>query len=482
MWCEGFGSLFLNLFVRALNPKNSPPKGPSGTLHLSFRKDDRVITVSGLDSSGFSMAPSCLEVFSRLRLSRPEGVRDRENGQEGSPCRLLTLLPCLNPDIPEESDRTAVSPVLPCPEPSSSCALSESLAVLERERTQPRADGQKKRSGGQEALERRLLEDLFLAESEDEVFSGLSSALTKGAGLIFMEPVPDRTARGFRSRRLAGDAAPPRRSLVTESYRQRAPQLLKASDPSSTAFVESLRFDVFPSVVSLAAWPILQTGEDPLAILLLGGPGSRTFEDPALRDLLRNISQWGATALERIRKRSELEALCVRDPLTGLLNRHGFSVAFASFSGSLRRRGFKGVLGALDLDDFKPVNDSWGHPAGDVVLREVSSRLRKALRESDLLGRLGGDEFVFVAEASNKAALNSLMGRIARVFERPFPLPQGQQVTLSLSAGLLCFSPESSDLDGLLREADAALYDAKRRKGERETFYVLCHELSGVGR
>ncbi len=218
-----------------------------------------------------------------------------------------------------------------------------------------------------------------------------------------------------------------------------------------------------------------------MAILLLGGQGNRTFEDPSLRDLLRIISQWGSIALARIRKKSELEALCVRDPLTGLLNRHGFSVAFSSFSGSLRRRVFRGVLGALDLDDFKPINDAWGHPAGDAVLREVSSRLRKALRESDLLGRLGGDEFVFVAEASSKAALNSLMGRISRVFARPFLLPQGQQVTLSLSAGLLCFSPGSSDLDGLLREADAALYDAKRRKGERETFYVLCHEHSGVG-
>ena len=432
-------------------------------------------TASGLDSSGFSMAPSCHEA-----LSRPEGFREGENGEEGSPCRLLTLLPCLNPDTPE-SDRTEVYPVLPCPKHSAPCALTESLAVPERGRKQSGAEERETRPGGHEVLERRLLEDLFLAETEDEVFSGLSSALTKRTDLIFMEPVSDRTARGYRSRRLAGDPSHPRRSLVTESYRQAAPQLLKASDPSSIAFVESLRFDVFPSVVSLCAWPILQAGEDPLAILLLGGQGARTFEDPSLRDLLRIISQWGSIALARIRKKSELEALCVRDPLTGLLNRHGFSVAFSSFSGSLRRRGFRGVLGALDLDDFKPINDTWGHPAGDAVLREVSSRLRKALRESDLLGRLGGDEFVFVAEASSKAALNSLMGRIARVFERPFLLPQGQQVTLSLSAGLLCFSPGSSDLDGLLREADAALYDAKRRKGERETFYVLCHEHSGVG-
>ena len=437
-------------------------------------------TASGLDSSGFSMAPSCHEALSRLRPSRPEGFREGENGEEGSPCRLLTLLPCLNPDTPE-SDRTEVYPVLPCPKHSAPCALTESLAVPERGRKQSGAEERETRPGGHEVLERRLLEDLFLAETEDEVFSGLSSALTKRTDLIFMEPVSDRTARGYRSRRLAGDPSHPRRSLVTESYRQAAPQLLKASDPSSIAFVESLRFDVFPSVVSLCAWPILQAGEDPLAILLLGGQGARTFEDPSLRDLLRIISQWGSIALARIRKKSELEALCVRDPLTGLLNRHGFSVAFSSFSGSLRRRGFRGVLGALDLDDFKPINDAWGHPAGDAVLREVSSRLRKALRESDLLGRLGGDEFVFVAEASSKAALNSLMGRISRVFARPFLLPQGQQVTLSLSAGLLCFSPGSSDLDGLLREADAALYDAKRRKGERETFYVLCHEHSGVG-
>ena len=429
------------------------------------------------------MGPPCLEVLSRLLFSRPESFQDGKKGEEGASCRLLTILPCLTSEI-SESDKTELSPPFPCPELSGPCLLQGSAEVRDIDREQARVACVERRDNGlvgHDRLERRLLEDLFLVETEDEVFSLLSSVLTQGAGLIFVEPVSDRTARGFRSRRLAGTPSPPRRSLVTESFRQRAPQLLKASDPSFTSFVESLRFDVFSSVASLAAWPILQTGEDPLAILLLGGQWTRTFEDPALRDLLRNISNWGATALARIRKRSELEALCVRDPLTGLLNRHGFSVAFASFSGSLRRRGFKGVLGTLDLDDFKPVNDTWGHPAGDAVLREVSLRLRKALRESDLLGRLGGDEFVFVAEASHKAALNSLMGRIARVFERPFLLPQGQQVTLSLSAGLLCFSPESSDLDRLLREADAALYDAKRRKGERETFYVLCHELSGAG-
>ncbi len=341
--------------------------------------------------------------------------------------------------------------------------------VYQRKKDRPSPDGD----------EGRLLEDLFMAETEVEVFEAFAAAFANDPAVSFVEPVIDRVARRFRSRRTLGESPLHRRSLVSDAYRSGIVQHLGVSDASLHSFVESRQFETHPDLSILVACPIVQTGGDPLAILLLGGREPVTFEDPRRRNLLRRISSWGEIALARIRKKAELEEMSLHDPLTGLLNRHGLFVAFRTFAGLLRRRGTEGLLCILDLDDFKRVNDSWGHPAGDALLEEVGSRLRKTLRESDLLGRLGGDEFVFVAESSDRASLPLLMSRVSKAFARPFILPEGQEMPLALSAGLLFFSPKTPRLDDLLREADRALYDAKRNKGTRETFFVLCEMPSG---
>jgi diguanylate cyclase (GGDEF)-like protein len=147
-------------------------------------------------------------------------------------------------------------------------------------------------------------------------------------------------------------------------------------------------------------------------------------------------------------------ARALTDALTGLPNRDALLGAMRS---ALERDGRRPGVLLLDLDGFKPVNDTWGHHAGDLVLQEVARRLRGAVRSSDLAARLGGDEFaVLVSDCANAEAVAV---RILAAFEVPFDV-EGHQVRVGTSVGI---GPDLSSQDPLahLRAADEALYRAK---------------------
>ena len=190
---------------------------------------------------------------------------------------------------------------------------------------------------------------------------------------------------------------------------------------------------------------------------------------------MEELALRAAFAIDRIRLLARLEDLSVHDPLTGLLNRRGMGLAMTSFLASVERRKALGLVGILDLDDFRPVNDTYGHAAGDRLLVEISGRLRETFRESDLVGRLGGDEFVVVAEIPDRAHLPALIERLSRSFETPYLLPEGSGVRLSVgvSLGAILFPESKGDPDLLLRHADLALYEIKRLKGHRTVWWKL---------
>lgn len=138
------------------------------------------------------------------------------------------------------------------------------------------------------------------------------------------------------------------------------------------------------------------------------------------------------------------------DPLTGLLNRRGFSAALA--------RESSGSLLYCDLDGFKPVNDTYGHTAGDVLLRLVALRMEKCVRDPDVVGRLGGDEFAVLCANSGVEEALAVAHRIRDSLAEPFEV-EGQIITISVSIGVA-----SSDraLDStVLHAADQALFRAK---------------------
>ncbi|MFL1547585.1 putative bifunctional diguanylate cyclase/phosphodiesterase [Pseudomonas sp. D47] len=175
----------------------------------------------------------------------------------------------------------------------------------------------------------------------------------------------------------------------------------------------------------------------------------------------------------------QLEFQAVTDPLTGLLNRRGFHQAVENMLLRSERNELSLVLLYLDLDGFKRVNDSLGHDAGDRVLRWVSEQMQACLRSYDILGRMGGDEFTALLELEfpEQAAKIS-----EKLIERVSVCQQvdGLDVMLGVSIGIATFPDCGSDLNGLLRAADIAMYEAKRAGRQQYRYYD--QEMNGRAR
>lgn len=165
---------------------------------------------------------------------------------------------------------------------------------------------------------------------------------------------------------------------------------------------------------------------------------------------------------ERKRTEAALVKLAHTDQLTGLQNR---ITLMSNLAGKIARaERYDGRLAVIfiDLDGFKAVNDTHGHDAGDVVLREVAGRIREAVRRSDIVARLGGDEYVVVADDTNlEADASRVVAKIRRAVEEPILLPTGVVVRVRASIGVATYPKDSSDPEVLLKLADKAMYIAK---------------------
>ncbi|WP_307140026.1 sensor domain-containing diguanylate cyclase [Pseudoroseomonas cervicalis] len=162
-----------------------------------------------------------------------------------------------------------------------------------------------------------------------------------------------------------------------------------------------------------------------------------------------------------LRKQAEQAAwhFAHEDCLTGLPNRRQLKQRWED-SASRPGEG-PAVLALLDLDDFKPVNDRYGHEAGDAVLRQVATRLRGLLRKEDLVCRLGGDEFaLLMGPPSDTASAEAVCARLREAIRAPLPGLDGHRLDVSL--GLVRVAPGRADFSQAYRAADAALYRAKR--------------------
>jgi diguanylate cyclase (GGDEF)-like protein/PAS domain S-box-containing protein len=172
------------------------------------------------------------------------------------------------------------------------------------------------------------------------------------------------------------------------------------------------------------------------------------------------------TVIDDITDRREFDNKVLRmahhDALTGLPNRAAVMKNIEEAAARQRRRGDPFSVFLLDLDRFKAVNDTLGHPAGDALLREVATRLNAFVRETDMLARLGGDEFVIVqaGESNQLEAANALAGRIIEIFAKPFKI-DGNEVNIGTSIGIALAPEHATNPDELLKMADLALYCAK---------------------
>lgn len=164
---------------------------------------------------------------------------------------------------------------------------------------------------------------------------------------------------------------------------------------------------------------------------------------------------------ERKQKEHQMESIARSDPLTGVLNRRGFETAAAAKL-SKSEDDATGALLFIDLNEFKQINDGFGHEIGDEILCVAAARLRQSLRSGDIIGRLGGDEFVaLVPDVAPKVA-DKLAHRLTKTLERPYTIGE-HSLDCSASIGLAFYPENANTLTGLMREADQAMYRAKAR-------------------
>ncbi|API86274.1 GGDEF domain-containing protein [Francisella uliginis] len=161
------------------------------------------------------------------------------------------------------------------------------------------------------------------------------------------------------------------------------------------------------------------------------------------------------------------------DTLTGCLNRHSFEKKLNTILNSDRGSDNNIVILFIDLDNFKYINDEYGHEAGDMILKEVALRLKHQLRENDLISRIGGDEFVAVLrDIDSKDSATAIIKRIIASFEEKIIISENIQIIQTLSIGATFVSKEHHNISGdkLIIKADLAMYDAKKSGKNKFTF------------
>lgn len=196
------------------------------------------------------------------------------------------------------------------------------------------------------------------------------------------------------------------------------------------------------------------------------GLGEYSIVDQTTRLILLTATVMLAYAI--VRRAQRLLHLAARDRLTGVYNRGQFDVAIEFEVDRAMRMGHELAIAVLDLDHFKNINDTYGHAAGDRVLVEVAARLARSMRATDMIARYGGEEFVVLFPQTNRAAaavrVETLRAQIAAF---PMLTPEGQELTITCSAGIAELPLDGLDAGTLLARADRRLLAAKRAGRDR---------------
>jgi len=166
--------------------------------------------------------------------------------------------------------------------------------------------------------------------------------------------------------------------------------------------------------------------------------------------------------------------LAFTDPLTGLSNRKLLMDRLEQAIVSAKRRNDQVAVLFMDLDDFKKVNDTYGHKTGDQLLIEIADRLREVVRrENDTIARIGGDEFfILLTGISNESQITTVIDHLFESFAEPLPVGESSlKLKVNLSVGVAVYPLHGMDPDALMRNADSAMYRAKKIKKNYFCFY-----------
>jgi diguanylate cyclase (GGDEF)-like protein len=319
---------------------------------------------------------------------------------------------------------------------------------------------------------------LLQAEDLDSLLTVLVDGLRTSYGVEYVSVVlcdPDHDIRHL----LIANGTPPEsytNLLITESLAGLAPQFIALHNPWLGSFAACDHQMICPNatdIKSIAMIPLKHRGKVLGSVNLCSGDASR-FTGNHASDFLEHLGVIASFCVENTINRARLLRSGFTDVLTGWNNRRYLSVRLEEELARARRDRGGLVCLMLDVDHFKQVNDTWGHAAGDAVLRELAQRIETQVRASDVAARYGGEEFVVLLPNTLVESAKLLAERIrAAIAKTPFDLPGGETVTITVSIGIseVHPGPADSDLkttgDSLVARADVALYAAKSAGRDR---------------
>jgi two-component system, cell cycle response regulator len=347
--------------------------------------------------------------------------------------------------------------------------LREQLAIVRDEARANEEIYQRSHQRHLSLLQATSLRDLFNA-----IVKGLREAYALDAVTLVIRDVHHE----IRQLLAAEDphAEPPPGVLFPETLEGFARQYNTLWQPWLGPFVGSDHSLVFPGRTDLrscALLPLRRNGEL-IGCLNLGTRDPARFTRHHATDFLSHLGDIAAVCLENAINRSRLVRSGITDVLTGLYNRRYLQHRLGDELARAQRSGRPLACIIFDVDHFKPINDRWGHPAGDRVLTQVAHIIREECRASDIAIRFGGEEFTVLLPGTDMEAAMQVADRTRRaVAAGKFELPSGELLRLSISAGVSCARPRQGEADlktvgdQLIAEADVQLYRAKSEGRDR---------------
>jgi diguanylate cyclase (GGDEF)-like protein len=318
----------------------------------------------------------------------------------------------------------------------------------------------------------RAIEELNRAGSPEQVFLAVLESARQVAAIDFCAVTLVAEENGHRvhrivrmsgvtsaGRALEGKRFPDNNGLVANVVRYGAP--LPGRDVG--AMDRQIIFDDDTQIRGLQSLKIfpLMAGDRILGTVVAGARKKIAFDSDELR-MLEVIAIQAAQAVLRAQLFEQMERMATTDGLTGLVNHRTFQTRFDEALASAKRYGRKMSVILTDVDHFKSVNDTYGHPMGDQVLKGVARILRECARDTDIVARYGGEEFALIMPEADTKNAHVVAERIRdRVMKEVFQTEQGP-LKITLSLGIATYPDVGSDKQTLIDLSDQCLYFAKR--------------------
>jgi diguanylate cyclase (GGDEF)-like protein len=223
-------------------------------------------------------------------------------------------------------------------------------------------------------------------------------------------------------------------------------------------------------VESLLVLPLI-AADEAIGTFTLASRKKHAFGKDA-REMLGVIANQVAVSLQNAMMYRQMETMATTDGLTGLYNHRTFQEKFAEMLGRAERHKLHLAIILTDVDHFKKVNDTYGHPVGDIVLKKVAQVLAESVRKIDVVARYGGEEFAVILEGTDAAGAQNLAERIrADIAKQVFQSDKGP-FSVTMSLGIACTPEDGAEKHVLIEHADQALYFAKHNGRNRSVTYA----------